>query len=116
MLRRQAQGFSGGSVVKSRPAMQEMLIWSLIWQDPTYCGAAESMYNYWACDLQPRGCNYHTHVMQLLKPVSPRIHAPQQEKPLQWDAQAPQLESNPHLPQPEKSLPSNSLPRSTAYK
>ena len=33
----------------------------------------------------------------------PRVHAPQQEKPLQWEDQAPQLESRPWLPQLEKS-------------
>ena len=88
--------------------MQEMQVWSLIRQDPTYCGAAESMHhNYGASELQPRSCNFWTHVIQLPKPVSPSIHAPQQEQPLRWDAQALQLESSPHLPQLEKSLPSN---------
>ena len=33
----------------------------------------------------------------------PRASAQQQEKPLQWEAHAPQLESSPHLPQLEKA-------------
>ena len=34
---------------------------------------------------------------KLLKPLSPGGHAPQQEKPLQWEACALQLESSPPL-------------------
>ena len=33
----------------------------------------------------------------------PRAHALQQEKPPQWEAWTPQLESSPHLPQLEKA-------------
>ena len=40
----------------------------------------------------------------------PRACAPQQEKPPQWEARAPQLESSPYLPQPEQSLCSNKDP------
>ena len=36
-------------------------------------------------------------VLQLLKSGSPRTRAPQQEKPLQWEAHALQPESIPHL-------------------
>ena len=39
---------------------------------------------------------------QLPKPVDPRAHAPQQEKPPQWEACTPQLESSPYSPQLEK--------------
>ena len=35
---------------------------------------------------------------------APRAHALQQEKPLQWEARAPQWRVAPHSPQPEKSL------------
>ena len=28
------KGFPGGSVVKNQPAMQEMQVWSLGWEDP----------------------------------------------------------------------------------
>ena len=36
--------------------------------------------------------------------MHPRARAPQQEKPLLWEACAPQLESSPHLLQLEKAL------------
>ena len=49
-----------------------------------------------ATTAEPTWCNYW----------SPRAHAPQQEKPLQWKAQAPQLESSPCSPQLGKSLQS----------
>ena len=44
---------------------------------------------------------------QVLKPACPRAHALQQEKPLQGEARAPQLESSPRLPQLENSPRSN---------
>ena len=40
---------------------------------------------------------------QLLKTTCPKAHALQQEKSPQWEAQAPRLESGPHLMQLEKS-------------
>ena len=40
---------------------------------------------------------------QQLKPASPRTCAPQQEKPPQWEARAPLVESSPHSPQLEKT-------------
>ena len=40
---------------------------------------------------------------QLLKPKHPRVQAPQQEKPPQWEAHASQLESRPHSLQLEKA-------------
>ena len=54
--------------------------------------------------------NYWAHVWQLLKPMNPRSHALQQEKPLQWEACTLQLESSPHSPQLEKSSCSNRDP------
>ena len=47
---------------------------------------------------------------QILKPVHPRDRALQQEKPLQLEASAPQLESSPCLPQLEKTPCSNGDP------
>ena len=55
-------------------------------------------HSYWASALWPRSCNSWAHVPQLLKPECPRTCAPPQEKPLQWEAHASQL---------EKSLQSN---------
>ena len=43
------------------------------------------------------------HALQLLKPMGPRVHAPQQEKPTQWEAHALQLESSPCSWQLEKA-------------
>ena len=47
---------------------------------------------------------------QLLKPARPRAHTRQEEKPPQWEAQAPQLGSSPCLLQLQKSLHSNEDP------
>ena len=47
---------------------------------------------------------------QILKPKCPRARAVQQEKPPQCEAQAPQLESSPHLLQLEKSPCGNKDP------
>ena len=40
---------------------------------------------------------------RLLKPAHPRAHAPQQEKPRQWEARVPQRTVAPHLLQLEKT-------------
>ena len=53
-------------------------------------------HNYWACALEPRSHNYWPYMPQLLKPAQPRACAWQQEKPLQWEACAQQLERSPH--------------------
>ena len=60
-------------------------------------------YSYWACALGPWE-------LQLLKLTHPRICAPQQKKPLQWEACTLQLESSPPSLQLEKSLHSNRDP------
>ena len=44
---------------------------------------------------------------QLLKPMRPRAHALEQERPLKGAARALQLESNPRSPQLEKGPRSN---------
>ena len=48
--------------------------------------------------------------LQLRKAMYPRACAPQQKKPLQWEAQAPQPESSSHSPQLEKSPGSSEDP------
>ena len=59
--------------------MQWTWVWSLVWEDPTCCGATKPVHHsYWACALEPRRCNYWAR--------TPRAHA-RQEKPLQWEAQ-----------------------------
>jgi len=67
-------------------------------------------HNHWARALEPGSPNYWTHVLQPLKPVHTRVHAPQLKKPLQWEALAPQVERSPRLPQRKKSQHSNEDP------
>ena len=75
------------------------------------CGATKPVHrNYWACALEPENQNYWAHVQQLLKPTHPRACAQKQEKPPQWEASTPQLESGPRSPQLEKSLHINKDP------
>ena len=82
-------GSPGGSVVKNFPPMQETRVQSLVQEDPTCCGATKpGGHNYWVCALEPRSCNYRS-------PRCPRACAPQREKPLHWEARAPQLKSSP---------------------
>ena len=54
-------------------------------------------------NLGSRHRNYWAPGRQSLKPTRPRAHALQQEKPLKWEAWAPQLERSPHLVQLEKA-------------
>ena len=65
--------------------MQGTWVRALVREDPTCRGAPKPMrHNYWACAPEPASHNYWAHV--------PRVRAPQQEKPPQWEAHAPQLE------------------------
>ena len=58
-LRKMIGGLCPGSVVKNPPANVGDMVQSLIQEDPTCCGATKPMHNnYWACDLEPRWCNY----------------------------------------------------------
>ena len=67
--------------------MQETRVWSLIQEDPTYCGTKKpGHHNYSACALEPGSCNHWAHMLQLLKSACPRGYAPQKEKSLQWEA------------------------------
>ena len=71
--------------------MQGTRVRTLVREDRTYRGATKPVHhNYWACALEPVSHNYWAHVPQLLKPAAPRVCAPQQEKPPQWEARAPQ--------------------------
>ena len=50
--------------------MQETWDRSLVWEDPTCCGATEPVHhNCGACALETRNCNYWAHMSQLLKPM-----------------------------------------------
>ena len=74
--------------------MQGTWVRALVQEDPTCYGATKPVHhNYWACALEPASHNYWAHMPQLLKPacLEPMLRL-QQEKPLQWEAHAPQLE------------------------
>ena len=81
-------------------AMQRTPVWSLVQEDPTCHGATKPVYHsYWASSLcartaEPCATTIEAHEL--------RTHAPQQEKPLQWEACAPQ-DSSPHSSQVEKA-------------
>ena len=55
---------------------------------PCSTSTEPTLHNYWARAQEPGGCNYWAWV--------PRACAPQQEKPLQWEARTLQLESSSH--------------------
>ena len=91
--------------------MQEMRVQSLIREDPTCHEATKPVrHSYRARALQPGSHNYWAHRPQLPKPACLRVHALQQEKPLQGEAWASQLERSRSSPQLEKSLQSNEDP------
>ena len=93
-----------GSVVKNLPANAGDAVSIPGLGDPTCSRAAKPVrHNYWACAPEPESHNCWDHLPQLLKPVRPRAHARQQEKPLQWEARAWQLESSLYSLQLEKS-------------
>ena len=71
--------------------MQETQVWALVREDPTHHRATKPVrHNYLACSSG-------AHEPQLLSLCAattearvPRAHAPQQEKPPQWEARAAQ--------------------------
>ena len=105
--------FPGGTVVKNPPANAEGmgLIPGLGRSHMPRSNYAYQpvCHNCWACALEPVSHNCWAHTPQLLKPMHPRAPVPQllspravtteghvprarapQEKPLQWEARAPQ--------------------------
>ena len=63
--------------------MQGTWVWALVGEDPTCRRATKPVrYNYWARALEHASHNYWA--------CAPWARAPQQEKPLQWEACAPQ--------------------------
>ena len=68
--------FLGVQWIRVRLPMQGTWVWSLVLEDPTCHRTTKPVHhNYWA--------------------LRPRASAPQQKKPPQWEAWAPQLESSP---------------------
>ena len=78
--------------------MQGMQVRALVWENPTCRGAARPMCcSCWACALEPVSHGCWARMPQLLSPRAtaaevhvPGAHAPQQERPPQWEAHAPQ--------------------------
>ena len=76
--------------------MQGTRVRALVREDPTCRGATKPVrHNYWACALEPTSHDYWAHM--------PRARAPQQEKPPQWEAHAPQRRVAPPSLQLEKA-------------
>ena len=83
--------------------MQETWVQSLVWEDPTCSREAKPMYgNYWACSLE-LGAETSEPMCHSSWTSTPTAHGLQQERLLQWEVCAPQLEGSPCLLQPEKS-------------
>ena len=84
--------------LRTRLPMQGTRVRYLVQEDPTCCGATKPVcHNYWACAQEPVHRSYWAHMPQLLKPMlwgpcatTTEDRGPQQEKPLQWEARAPQ--------------------------
>ena len=93
----------GGSVVKNLPAnTKDTGSIPDPRRRPCHGTTKHVHYNYWACALEPRN---HSHwSLHTLEPCS------QQEKPRQWEAHVPQIESSLHSLQVEKSPRSNKDP------
>ena len=82
---------------------------ALVWEDPTCRGATKPVsHNYWAWALEPTNHNYWAHV--------PRARAPQQEKPPQWEAHAPQQRVAPCSLQLEKAHAQQQRPNTAKNK
>ena len=69
--------FPGGPLVRKPPAYAGTRVRSLVWEDPTCGGATKARV--------PQLLSLHSraHWPQLPKPVCPRAHGPQREKPQQ---------------------------------
>ena len=71
--------------------MQGTRVRALVREYPTCHGATKPMcHNYWACALEPASYNYWSPHDTTTEACMPRACALQQEKPLQWEARAPQ--------------------------
>ena len=78
-------------------------------QDPTGLRTTKPVYhNYWACALE-----LGSHTTESTGPIARGL---QQEKPQQWEARVPQLESSLRSPQLGKSPCSNEGPDSQKKK
>ena len=75
--------------------MQGTQVRALVWEDPTCRGAKKPVcHNYWACALECTSHNYWARHATTTEACVPRAHTPQQRKPPQWEACAPQWRPN----------------------
>ena len=89
-LRIKLRAFLVAQWLRIRLPMQGTRVRALAWEDPTCRGATKPMrHDYWACALEP--------TCHATEACAPRAHAPQQEKPRQWEAHAPQWRVAPTL-------------------
>ena len=89
-------GFPGGAVVKNPPVNAGDMGSSPGPGRPTCRGATKPVcHNYWACALEPASHNYWSPRVTTTEACAPRARAPQQEKPPQWEARAPQRRVDP---------------------
>ena len=77
-------------------AMQGIRVWSLVWEDPTCCGATKPVQHSWARALAAADHNYWAHVPQLRKPahLEPVLHnmrSPCNQKPEHRNEEQPSL-------------------------
>ena len=75
--------------LRIRLPMQGTRVQSLLWEDPTCCGATKPVHNYWACALGPAKPQLLSLCAATTEARTPRACAPQ-EKSLQWEAREPQ--------------------------
>ena len=85
--------------------MQGTWVWALVREDPTCHGVTKPVrHNYWAWALEPASLNYWGSCTTTTEAHAPRACAPQQEKPPQWEARAPQRRVAPLLAVTRESL------------
>ena len=78
--------------------MQGTQVRALLREDPTCPGETKLVrHNYWACALEPVSHNYWSLCATTTEAHAPGARAPQQEKPPQWEARAPQQRVAPAL-------------------
>ena len=91
--------------------MQETQVWSLIWEESTWCGAAKPVYrNYWAWDSRAQEPKLLSPHAAAAEACVPQKLCSAQDKPRQREAHAPHLESCPGLLILEKSRHSGKAP------
>ena len=90
--------------------IQRTLVWSLVPEDATYCGATKpARHNCWAHTLEPASSNFWAHVLPTTETRAPRACALQREAlPLQQtaalsrDSKRKPMHSNEDLVQPKR--------------